>query len=203
MYIYTIIQNIRSAYWDVYQMPIYDFINWFFLFSLFGYLLECVVLSIEEKRLILNRGFVHGPFCIIYGFCAIIASVLLTPLVGSVVKLYIASALLATTAELVTAVVMIRVFGGFWWDYSKKPFNYKGIICLETSLGWGFIGLFFFYFLRGFMLRVVQLMPELMSKIVAVVLVVYYIIDFSICAYRRAKGLDDDVDSVGRLKVNK
>lgn len=199
---FIVIHNIQSALHDIYQMTLYDFINWFFLFSLFGYCLECVVLSLEEKKLILNRGFVHGPFCVIYGFCAIIASALLTPLVGTVVRLFLASALLATTAELITAAMMIRVFGEFWWDYSKKPFNYRGIISLGTSIGWGFIGLFFFYFLRGFMLRVVQLLPETMAKIVAFVLVIYYIIDFSICVYMRVKGLDDDTDSVGRLKVN-
>ncbi|MGL6221124.1 MAG: putative ABC transporter permease, partial [Lacrimispora sphenoides] len=51
-------------------MSIYHRINCFFLFSLLGYLLECSVLSFENKRPVLNRGFGHGPFCIIYGFGA-------------------------------------------------------------------------------------------------------------------------------------
>ena len=49
-------------------MDIYHIVIWFFLCSLLGYLLECVVLSAEHKTPVLNRGFGHGPFCIIYGF---------------------------------------------------------------------------------------------------------------------------------------
>ena len=45
---------------------------------------------------------------------------------------------MATTMELITANVMIRLFGSFWWDYSHKPFNYRGITCLESSLAWTF-----------------------------------------------------------------
>ena len=52
-------------------MNIYYMINWFFLCSLLGYLLECVVLTWENHTPVLNRGFGHGPFCIIYGFGAL------------------------------------------------------------------------------------------------------------------------------------
>ena len=200
---YIYIENIKSSIRIVAEMPLYDLINWFFLFSFFGYCLECVVLSYEEKRIITNRGFVHGPFCIIYGFCALIATVILTPFIGTPVLLYIASACLATLAELVTANIMIRFFGAFWWDYSKKKFNYRGMISLETSIGWGFIGLFFFYFLSGFMLRIVNLMPVMLSKIAAVVLSVYYLSDFCWCMYSRLRGIDHDADDVGRLKVSR
>ena len=55
-------------------MDIYHIVIWFFLCSLLGYLLECVVLSAEYKTPVLNRGFGHGPFCIIYGFGALGAS---------------------------------------------------------------------------------------------------------------------------------
>lgn len=199
----AVIETLRTSLRTVAEMPVYDLINWFFLFSIFGYCLECVVLSFEEKRLITNRGFVHGPICVIYGFCAVIATVILSPFIGSPVQLYIASALMATVAELITAHLMVHFFGAFWWDYSKKPFNYKGMISLETSVGWGFIGLFFFYFLSGFMLKIVRLMPANVSKVVAFVLVVYYLTDFGICMYRRLRGLDHDADEVGRLKVTR
>lgn len=111
-------------------MDIYHIVIWFFLCSLLGYLLECVVLSAEYKTPVLNRGFGHGPFCIIYGFGALGASILLKPVSDSYVELYLASMIMATLMELFTASVMIHLFGSFWWDYSEKPFNYKGIICL-------------------------------------------------------------------------
>lgn len=198
-----VIETLRASLRTIAEMPLYDLINWFFMFSIFGYCLECVVLSFEEKRLITNRGFVHGPICVIYGFCAVIATVILSPFIGSPLQLYIASALMATAAELITAHLMVHFLGAFWWDYSKKPLNYKGMISLETSIGWGFVGLFFFYFLSGFMLKVVRLMSANVSRIVAFVLVVYYVVDFGICMYRRMHGLDHDADDVGRLKVTR
>ena len=126
-------------------MDIYSFINWFFMYSFLGYLLECVVLSVEYKRPVVDRGFGHGPFCIIYGFGALGACMLLSPVSGRPVELYTASMAMATTLELVTANIMVRLFGAFWWDYSHKAFNYKGMVCLESSLAWGLLGLFFFY----------------------------------------------------------
>lgn len=107
-------------------MGIYHIVIWFFLCSLLGYLLECVVLSAEHKTPVLNRGFGHGPFCIIYGFGALGASILLKPVSDSYVELYLASMIMATLMELFTASVMIHLFGSFWWDYSEKPFNFKG-----------------------------------------------------------------------------
>ena len=120
-------------------MSIFNYVNWFFMYSFLGYLLECIVLTIEYKKPVVDRGFGHGPFCIIYGFGAVGACLLLSPLSDHPVELYTASMTMATTMELITANVMIRLFGSFWWDYSHKPFNYRGIICLESSLAWGLL----------------------------------------------------------------
>lgn len=185
-------------------MSIYYMIIWFFTYSFFGYLLECVVLSYENRRPIMNRGFVHGPFCIIYGFGAMGAYIILQPWADQVIKLYFASMFMATFMELFTARIMIYLFGSFWWDYSHKPFNYKGIICLESSLAWGFLGIIFFRFLDGFVHRFVSVVPGRMMTVMAVGLLVYYIVDFTYCMRIRLRDSDDDDDDtpmVGRLKV--
>lgn len=119
---------------------VYHMINWFFMFSFFGYLLECIVLSYEYRTPVINRGFGHGPFCIIYGFGALGACIFLQPFASQPLKLYLATSIMATTMELVTAHLMIRLFGSFWWDYSHKWMNYKGIICVQSSVpgdSWG------------------------------------------------------------------
>lgn len=184
-------------------MTIYHMINWFFAFSFLGYLLECIVLSYEYKKPVLNRGFVHGPFCIIYGFGAIGAYEILQPAADHMVGLYVASLVMATSMELITAHLMIRLFGEFWWDYSKKPWNYKGMICLESSLAWGFMGIFFFRFLDGFVHHMVGFIPSTLEKYVAVSLLVFYLLDFTYSMRAQLKGSDDDDDTpvVGRLKV--
>ena len=184
-------------------MNFFYFLNWFFAFSIFGYILECIVLSMENRRLVLDRGFVHGPFCIIYSFGALGAYLFLKPLAGNLVLLYFASMALATTMELVTAHVMIRLFGSFWWDYSKKRFNYKGIICLESSIGWGFLGIFFFYALDNFVHGVVGLIPPQAGMVLGVGLLTYYIVDFTVCLAknRREKNNPESEERVGRLRV--
>lgn len=184
-------------------MSIYRRIICFFLFSFLGYLLECAVLSYENKRPVLNRGFGHGPFCIIYGFGAMGAMILLKPLVDNPVRLYFASMAMATFMELVTAYMMIRLFGSFWWDYSQKPFNYKGIICLESSIAWGFLGIFYFRFLNGFVNQMTGLVPENYERMVAASLLVFYAADFIFTMRLQLKAVceDDGTSMIGRLKV--
>lgn len=182
-------------------MNIFRMINWFFMYSFLGYILECTVLSWENKRPVVDRGFGHGPFCIIYGFGALGACMLLSPVAGRPVELYTASMTMATTMELLTANVMIRLFGSFWWDYSRKPFNYRGIICLESSLAWGFLGLFFFYVLDSRVKQAVNMIPGRAGNILAVGLTVFYLIDFIYCFRLRLGGVQEEEPTVGRLKV--
>lgn len=122
-------------------------INAFFLYSFLGWVMECIVIRREKGRWE-NRGFAHLPFCIIYGFGAMLGFALLRPFSGNYVLLYLVGAVLATLFEYLTARLMLRLFGTFWWDYTNKPFNYKGILCLESTLGWGFIALLLFAFLH-------------------------------------------------------
>lgn len=185
-------------------MKIYFWINCFFTFSLLGYILECLVLTFENKQFVYNRGFGHGPFCIIYGFGAVGAALLLEPFSGSMVKLYFGSLLMATAMELVTARVMIRLFGEFWWDYSKKKYNYKGIICLESSLGWGLLGIIFFRILNGRVQGAVSMIPENLGKYVALSLVILYTADF-LYSFRnelRDKERGKERPIIGRMRVD-
>ncbi len=185
---------------QVFGMDIFYFINLFFAYSLFGYILECCVLSIEYKKPITNRGFVRLPFCIIYGFGAVGAYLFLEPFTFNIVVLGIASSVLATTMELVTANVMIRLFGYFWWDYSNKKFNYHGIICLESSIGWAVLGILFFSVMDGFARGQIHKIPERICAPLAIIVLGAYIIDFAICMYKRLTQQEDESEEIGRLK---
>ncbi|MEY8338801.1 putative ABC transporter permease [Lachnospiraceae bacterium 62-35] len=183
-------------------MMIYHMIIWFFILSFLGYLLECAVLSCENRTAVLNRGFVHGPFCIIYGFGGLGAYTLLAPVAHEPIRLFAASMVMATSMEVVTAWLMIRLFGSFWWDYSQKAFNYKGMICLESSIAWGFLGIFFFKFLDGFVHSLVYLIPDGLEKWLASGLLLYYTMDFVYTLWmERNSSEDDDTPMIGRLKI--
>ncbi len=183
-------------------MSTYHMINWFFLCSFLGYLLECVVLTFEYKTPVLNRGFGHGPFCIIYGFGAAGASLFLGPVADNRFMLFLCSMAMATCMELVTAGMMLRLFGSFWWDYSKKPLNYKGIICLESSLGWGLLGIVYFGFLNKFLHHMAGLIPERFQGPLAWSLVVFYFFDFLYCLREQLRTAGNEEEPViGRLSI--
>ena len=114
-----------------------------FIYSFCGWAMECVVIRIQLGRWE-NRGFAKLPFCVIYGFGVFIAYHLFQPIEHNYVALYIWGCIAATIFEYLTAQVMLRLFDEVWWDYTHKKINYKGILCLQSTLGWGFLALFIF-----------------------------------------------------------
>ncbi len=165
-------------------------INLFFTFSFLGWIMECLVIR-REKGYFENRGFVKGPFCIIYGFGASAAYFLMHRLTDYPILLYLFGAASATMLEYFTARLMLRLFGKFWWDYERKPFNYQGIICLESTVGWGFLALFIVRFLYDTLLNKIQMLPQSLGMSIAALLFTYYGVDFSLSllkAIREIKG---------------
>lgn len=155
-----------------------DAVNAFFIYSFLGWAMESVFIRITEG-VWQNRGFVHAPFCIIYGFGSMFGYVLLKPFSDNYLRLYIAGALLATGFELVTAFIMRRLCGAVWWDYKDKAFNYKGVICLESTLGWGVIAVLLFSVLHRIVFGTVMLIPRVYAPVLAGFLVLGYCIDFA------------------------
>ena len=125
----------------------YEVVMWFLTYSMMGWLVESIYMSFCNHK-ITNRGFAKGPFCPIYGFGALTVFFILRPYSDNSILLFFLGSFLATTLEFLTALVMKRIFGEIWWDYHEKPFNYRGIICLESSIAWGFYTLFLFMFLQ-------------------------------------------------------
>ena len=134
---------------------LYYIISWFIIYSFIGWITESTYMSICNRKLT-NRGFMFGPFCPIYGVGALCVYFILLPFSGNVVTLYIVGALLATVFEYLIARLMQAVFGEVWWDYSNKPFNYKSIICLESTLAWGLYTVFMFKFLHEIVNDVIE-----------------------------------------------
>lgn len=198
------ITGMRGYNMRILGMETYDFALWFFVFSFFGYILECIVVTLENRKLVVNRGFCHLPFCIIYGFGAVGAYLLLKPISDNLALLFLTSSALATTMEFVTGHAMIHLFGSFWWDYSKKSYNYKGMVCLESSIGWGILGIVFFYFLDGFMWSIIESIPKAPGKYLAVLLFIGYFIDFCYCLIKRIRNPEqNEEEMIGRRWVGR
>ena len=166
----------------------------FFLYSCLGWVMECIVIR-REKGAWENRGFVHSPFCVIYGVGGMLGYIILKPFSHNLVMLYFAGCIIATLFEYLTGVVMLRVFGALWWDYSKKPFNYRGILCLESTLGWGVIAVLMFTFLHRGIFAAAHLLPPPAAGAVAAALVLGYLTDFFLSMRAALRRKEDDTYS--------
>lgn len=172
----------------------YEVVMWFLTYSMMGWLVESIYMSFCNHK-ITNRGFAKGPFCPIYGFGALTVFFVLRPYSDNSILLFFLGSFLATTLEFLTALVMKRIFGEIWWDYHEKPFNYRGIICLESSIAWGFYTLFLFMFLQNIVAAFVAMIPVRAGHVIGNLILIGYIMDFSATIYRQKKeNLQESMD---------
>lgn len=164
---------------ELFGTDIYHLVAAFVVYSILGWFVESVYMSFCNRKLT-NRGFGKGPFCPIYGFGAVACYLILSPLKGHYIKIYLLGSFLATVFEFIVGKGMIRFLGELWWDYHDKPFNYKGIICLESTIAWGFYALGIIYFLHGAVYSVIDRVDMNIGigilKIILFLVVIDYII---------------------------
>ncbi len=146
------------------------------------------------NRKLTNRGFGKGPFCPIYGFGGVLGYLILSPLRDKLVELYFLGAILATVFEYLVGVGMIHFLGELWWDYNNKPFNYRGIICLESTVAWGFYAIGIVQFVHDAMYHIIdRVQLQIGTRMIQVILVAV-VIDYTV---QLIKVFDIDVRSKG------
>lgn len=180
--------------WDMEFMgiDIYHILNWFFIYSFLGWVWESCYVSAKEKRWV-NRGFVTGPLCTIYGCGALAVYLFLWPYESNILMLYFGGMILATVLEYITAWLMEMIFHASWWDYSTQPFNLQGRICLGASLGWGFFTVILFKVFHPVVERIVLLYPAYLGKIFVVCIMAVHLADLAASAVA-AFGLRDKLE---------
>lgn len=160
----------------------YSIIKWLFFFyfyCFFGWIFESAYVSLRSKKFV-NRGFMRGPFLPIYGSGAIMMLVVSMPFQDNIFLTYIAGCIGATVLELVTGVAMEALFKVRYWDYSNQKFNYKGHICLSSTIAWGFLTIFMTEFLHKVVEKIISFIPAMTINVVTVIVTVYIIIDFTL-----------------------
>ena len=110
-----------------------EWILYFFIYSFLGWVCECIYCGVPAKKFI-NRGFLAGPYCPIYGCGALAVIYTLTPFSDNVVILFGMGVIVTSALEYITSYMMEKLFHTKWWDYSKHPFNIHGRICLKNSV---------------------------------------------------------------------
>lgn len=162
-------------------VDLYHIFNWFFIYSFFGWLWETCYVSVKKGRFV-NRGFINGPLCTIYGCGAVAAYLILQSVSGNLFYLYIGGVVVATLLEYVTSVLMESIFHTSWWDYSGNKFNFQGRICLGASLGWGFFTVLLFRVLHPVVEKIVSFYPVAVGKAGVIVVGAAYLVDFGFSA---------------------
>lgn len=140
-------------------MSIYYSILYFFVYGFLGWCTEVIFAAFKQHRFV-NRGFLNGPICPIYGVGVTLVIACLEAFQSNLLLLYISSVILVTVLEGVTGWTMDKLFHNKWWDYSKLPFNIGGYVCLLFSLIWGVACVFIVYFVHPLIHQVLSLIPH-------------------------------------------
>lgn len=148
----------------------------FFIYSFIGWFFEVVETFIKQGKFI-DRGFLIGPYCPVYGFGGILMVLLLYRYVDDVPTLFIMCTLLFSVLEYITSFLMEKLFNARWWDYSKFKFNINGRVCLEMMIPFGMTGIFFMYIVNPFFIRLLSMIPNTLLTVLTIILTVIFIMD--------------------------
>ncbi len=174
---------------------------WFFYFMIYSFLgwaCETVYCSIPAKHFI-NRGFLNGPFCPIYGCGALFIVAVLEPYVNNVFLVFILGMIFTSVLEYVTSFLMEKLFHCKWWDYSDKPLNLNGRICLKNSLLFGVMSVVVMFFVHPWIRNMVSALSPLTREIISAALLIYFAFDL-VLTVRSVLKLNSRLKKLRQLK---
>lgn len=162
-------------------MDIYYILLYFFVYGFLGWCSEVGFAAFKEHRFV-NRGFLNGPICPIYGVGVTIVIAFLTPYKDNLILLYVSSVILVTLLEGVTGWAMDKIFHNKWWDYSEQPFNIGGYVCLIFSLVWGIACVAIMDFIHPLIHKLLTFLPHTAGIVLIVLLGIAMFADLYVTA---------------------
>ena len=133
--------------------------------------------KLVELKKFINRGFLIGPYCPIYGWGCILIILLLNKYTDDPLVLFVMDILICSILEYFTSYFMEKLFKARWWDYSRRKFNINGRICLETMIPFGLLGCLIMYFVNPFFVSVYSKIPSNILIIISSILFTIFLID--------------------------
>ena len=179
----------------------YSFQQWllfFYIYCFFGWCFESTYVSLRKHRFV-NRGFLHSPLLPIYGSGAVVMLLVTLRIRSYAVLMFFAGMIGATALELVVGLVMEAVFEVKYWDYSNQKFNYKGVICLSSSLCWGLFTVLLNKVMHQPVEAFVMGLPAAAVTVTVCVISVIFLCD-TVVSVKVALGIRDMLDARVRLK---
>lgn len=160
-------------------MRIYSLLLYFFIYSFLGWCTEVAYATVKERRFV-NRGFLNGPWCPIYGVGVSAVVTLLDGFRDSLLLLYLSSLVLVTLIEGMTGFIMDKIFHHKWWDYTGLPLNIGGYVCLPFSIAWGAACVVIVKGIHPLIERLVGFLPEAAGAALLCVLTVCLAADVAV-----------------------
>ena len=149
----------------------------FIVYSFLGWSME-VIGKLIEKHKFINRGFLIGPLCPIYGFGCIIIYFLLNRYSNNVFILFVASIFVCSVLEYFTSYFMEKIFKTRWWDYTRRKFNLNGRICLETMIPFGILGCVMILVFNPIVFSFLKLFSKNILIIISIITFIILIVDY-------------------------
>jgi len=159
----------------------------FYIYSIAGWIMETVSISIREKKFV-DRGFLIGPYCPIYGTGVVLITILLKKYSDDVIATFIMSIVICGILEYFTSFLMEKIFKARWWDYSTRKFNLNGRVCLQNLIIFGILGTFIIFVTNPFLLEHIEYISELVLQIILVIFTIIFFVDV-IVSYKVIFGL--------------
>ncbi len=147
---------------------------------------------------IVNRGFLNGPLCPIYGVGVVGVLLLLMPVSDHLLWLFLGGMILTTLIELLGGWLLDEAFHLRWWDYREEPYNFHGYICLRFSFIWGIAVVGVIKILQPLLQGLVNLIPHTVGLILLAIMGLYFIADLSV-TLRSVIGLRKSLGEMERL----
>ena len=154
----------------------------FLIYSCMGWIMEVINSIIMQKKFV-NRGFLIGPYCPIYGCGAILITLLLNKYLDNPATLFIMAVLLCGTLEYLISYIMEKIFHLRWWDYSKDKFNINGRVCLRTVIPFGILGMMIMYITNPFFMDKLKMLSYINLSIIVYSIMLIFWSDFIISIF--------------------
>lgn len=151
----------------------------FLIYSFIGWLIEVIVTLKSDKRFV-NRGFLLGPYCPIYGTSSIIMILYLSKYQDNFITVFLLAVVICSVMEYLVSYIMEKLFKARWWDYTNRRFNINGRVCLENSIWFGLLGVLLIYVINPFLYNLILKISDNVLFIIGAFLLIMFIIDLII-----------------------
>ena len=162
-------------------MQIYYLMLYFFVYGFLGWCTEVAYATTKQKKFV-NRGFLNGPICPIYGVGVTVVVYFLTPYKDNLILLYVMSTILVTVLEGITGYLMDKIFHHKWWDYTNQPLNIGGYVCLIFSLVWGVACVLIVRVIHPVIHKILTFIPHTVGLVILIVLEISIFVDLYVTA---------------------